>query len=182
MKVALALLPGREIQNRVNRLAWQIHRRWNTGTKPRALPPHVSLKQPFEVEGEFAHVERYVAGLAAELTRFELVLKGCLLWETVFAIDVEPSTKLRGLHARLNAELPHFVSDASAPFDGDRYHFHLTVATGGASPAVYREIYEEYGDESFAGSVLATELAMFVYDTRVEGAWQYMSHTVLPLG
>jgi 2'-5' RNA ligase len=185
MKVAFALLPGRDVQNRVNRLAWSIHQRWNTGTRPRAIPPHVSLKQPFEVEdgAEFAAIDRYLAGLAAEVRPVELVLRGILLWETVFAVDVEPSATLLGLHARLNADLARIVRNPGAPFDGAGYHFHLTVATGGANADAYREIYLAHRDIEFTGPATASELAKFVYDTRPgPGALQYMTHTVLALG
>ena len=185
MKVAFALLPRREVQNRVNRLAWDIHLRWGTGTRPRAIPPHISLKQPFDVDGpgDFEAVERYMATLAAELRPIELVLRGFMLWDTIFAVDVETSPTLLGLHARLNADLSGLVRDASAPFDGNAYHFHLTIMTGGASADAYREIFAAHRDQAFEGTAIAAELAMFVYDTRPgPGAWKYMTHTVLALG
>lgn len=182
MKVAFALLPGLALQNDVRRLGWEIHERWSTGTRPRALPPHVSLKQPFDVDGDFPAVERYFATLAASVAPVDLQLGKLLLWETVLSIDVASSPSLLALHARLNVELRGVVRDPAAPFDGERYHFHLTIATGGASADTYREIHATYAEAMAARVARATELAMFVYDTRRPDAWQYMTHTVLPLG
>jgi 2'-5' RNA ligase len=181
VKATLALLTDRNIENRVNRLAWGIHRRWRTGVRPRCLPAHVSLKQPFEIGDGLDALEGYAAGLAAEVAPFAVEADGFFGWETVFGVAVRDSATLRGLHERLNRELPARFGDVSAPFDGDAYRFHLTVAAGGASPETYREIFAAHGAEPFPPFFTARELALFVYDEAAPGVWEYMVHTVLPL-
>src|SRR5437660_876017 len=74
---------------------------------------------------------------------------GCVPWECYTrqckreGVDVKETPALRALHNRLNRELPALFGDVSAEHDGADYHFHVTVATGGASAETYRSIYAE---------------------------------------
>ena len=181
MKVAYALLVPRAVENRVQRMAWDIHRRWRTGLRPRSIPPHVSLKQPFDVGDDLAPAERVLAALASDVGPVPLRARGFLLWDTVFAIDVEPTATLRGLHARVNRDLSRVLPDPAAPYDGDAYHFHLTVMTGGATVAAYQEIQRAFAQQPFPDEFLAREVALFVYDDADPVALQYMLHTVRSL-
>lgn len=49
MKAAFALLADTETHNLVRKLSWDIHRKYHTGIDICRLPPHVSLKQPFDI-------------------------------------------------------------------------------------------------------------------------------------
>ncbi len=178
MKAAYALLVPRAIENRVQHLAWDIHRRWRTGVRPRGIPPHVSLKQPFDVGDDLAAAENCLADFAREVGPVSIRCRGYLRWDTVLAVDVEPTATLRGLHARVNRDLAAVLADPRAPFDGDLYHFHLTVMTGGATVDAYREIHESLAGQPFADTFLAREVAMFVYDDTNPGELLYMLHTV----
>lgn len=181
MKATLALLTNRKIENRVNHLAWQIHRRWNTGLQPRCLPAHISLKQPFEIGEDLNALEGYLAKFSTDVAPFPIHLGEFYVWETVFGVQVQETYPLHDLHDRLNRELPARFGDISAPFDGDAYRFHLTIATGGAIPEVYQEIYATHGDGAFPTVFTAREVAAFVYAESRPGAWEYMVYTVLPL-
>lgn len=49
MKATFALLANAEIHNLVRKLAWDNHQKYHTGIDVCRLPPHISLKQPFDI-------------------------------------------------------------------------------------------------------------------------------------
>src|SRR5690349_11338394 len=126
MRATFALLTNRHIENQVNRLAWQINLRFQTGVQPRCLAAHVSLKQPFDIGANLALLEHYMVDFAATVPPVAIELTECFVWETVFAVGVKETATLRALHNRLNQELPALFGDVSAMHDGAGYHFHLT--------------------------------------------------------
>ena len=181
MRATFALLTNRQIENQINRLAWQINLRFQTGVQPRCLAPHVSLKQPFDIGDRLDALEQYMAGFATTVPPVDIELTDFFVWETVFAVNVKETKTLRTLHNRLNQELPRLFGDVSALHDGEEYHFHLTVATGGATVETYQRIYEAFAQMPIAARFTAYELAMFVYHEQPSGSRDYMTHTVLPL-
>lgn len=182
MKAGLALLTNRAVENAVNRLAWDINRQWQTGVVARSYPAHISLKQPCEIGDRLADWEAYMAAFAASIPPLPIELAGLYVWETVLGIDVRETAALRELHNRLNRELPPIFGDVRADHDGDGYHFHMTVAMGGASAPTYRAIYDACAGLPLPASFTATEICLFAGYERAEGGWQYMLHTTLPLG
>jgi 2'-5' RNA ligase len=173
------------VENAVARIAWDVHRRWRTGVSVRRLPPHVSLKQPFEC-GESPHdlvrLEAYLAGLAADTPPLALEPAGFVAWGALFGLDICETPQLRALHRRLNRELPSIVGgEAAAPFDGPDYRFHMTVTAGGASPDTYREVVETYAGTPVPPAFFASEAALFVYDEPEPGRWEYLMYAALPL-
>jgi 2'-5' RNA ligase len=182
IKATCALLADRETQNEVNRLAWEVHRRWATGLVARRLPAHVSLKQPFTINDDLSGFERYVTDFARKTQPFEIELDGFFVWPTVFGIAVEESPALRAQHNLLNQELPEIFGDVSADFDGDAYRFHMTIATGGAMTAACPDIQKAYANQPFKRRFQARELGIFVYDIRSDGSFDFMMYTVLQLG
>jgi 2'-5' RNA ligase len=181
VRATFALLTNRVIENQVNSLAWQIHLRWYTGVTPRCLAPHISLKQPFDIGDDLKVIEQYMAAFASTVAPVPIELTGYYNWETTFAVEVKENPALRALHDRLNRELPTLFSDVSAEHDGAGYHFHLTIATGGASAETYRSIYTEHSNPPLVTQFRAQELALFVYHERSTGEQEYMTHTVMPL-
>jgi 2'-5' RNA ligase len=112
MRAALALLADREASNLVRRLSWQIHGKYHTGLAITRLPPHISLKQPFEIS-DTGGLEAYMLELARDtgpfdirLTQLQLIpiesegIRFGLLW-----IEVQENETLRRLHETLNREL-----------------------------------------------------------------------------
>jgi 2'-5' RNA ligase len=182
IKTTCGLLADRNLQNEVGRLAWDVHRRHATGLLGRRLPAHVSLKQPFAIDDEFAGFEKYVHGLAARIEPCEIELDGFFSWPGVFGVQVRESPALRNLHTLLNVELGGLFGDVRADFDGDAYQFHMTIAAGGASAAVYGDIGEEYAAVGFRRSFLARELGIFVYDVQDDGGFDFMLHSIVPVG
>ncbi len=59
MKATFALLANTEVHNQVRKLSWDIHQKYRTGIDICRLPPHISLKQPFDV-AEVGPVETYM--------------------------------------------------------------------------------------------------------------------------
>jgi 2'-5' RNA ligase len=181
MKAGFALLTNRTVENAVNRLAWDIHTRWAIGVASRCYPAHISLKQPFELGNRLTEFEAYMAAFTASTPPLQIEVGKLLLWDTVLVFDVRETPTLRGLHNRLNRELPPLFGDVQAEHDGDEYHFHMTVASGGASADMYRAIHAAYGDVAPPAAFTVHELGLFTGYERAPGAWQFMLHTVLPL-
>jgi len=111
--------------------------------------PHVSLKLPF-VTTDLKSVSMYLQEFAATASPMTLTLTGLELWTVhaegsksgVLFLNVAEQDVLRALHLRLNQELSERFVNTQAPYDGVGFHFHLTLATGGASAETYRRILE----------------------------------------
>lgn len=189
MKATFALLADHQIHNFVRKLSWDIHGKYHTGIDMCRLPPHISLKQPFDIS-DLDLLSEYMAELAqsiepfqAQLTHLELVdatidgLESGILW-----LKVEETEFLRGLHNRLNEELTARFGNVPAEYDGANYHFHMAVAIGGQSTETYRKILDEFKDQLVNLQYTVQELVMFVYDERTAVNAGYMTYIVLPLG
>ena len=100
-----------------------------------------------------------------------------ILW-----VDVEETEKLRGLHNRLNEELNQRFGNIPADFDGDAYHFHMTVMMGGQPLEMYRKFLAEVSNPKINMSLTVKELAMFVYDEPMGPNGEYLSYKILPVG
>lgn len=189
MKATFALLANRQVYNLVRKLAWEVHRKYHTGIDVTRLPPHISLKQPFDI-ADLALLEDYMFELAGSISPFEVTLTGLqivpaktgeldsgILW-----IDVQETELLRELHNRLNHELEQRLGNAQAPFDGAAYHFHMTVAIGGQPFEVYQKILAEFSGRVVNPNSMLQELALLGYDDEASLDKGYLTYMVLPLG
>jgi len=189
MKATFALLANIEAHNIVRKLAWEIHQKHHTGTKHASLPPHVSLKQPFNVSN-LSVLEKYMDELAKSIQPFEVTLTEVQVVPTAFGgidygilwVDVDETKELRGLHNRLNAELNERFGNTSADFDGDRYHFHMTAMMGGQPFDVYQKFLSEIPDPKVNLRFTVRKLAMFVYDEPMGPNSDYLCYRILPVG
>jgi 2'-5' RNA ligase len=188
VKATFAFLADNEIHNLVRKLSWDIHQKYRTGIDVCRLPPHISLKQTFDISN-LDSLSDYMAGLAgsiqpfqAHLTHLELVdatidgLESGILW-----LNVEETEFLRGLHNRLNEELTTRFGNVPAEFDGDSYHFHMAVAIGGQPIETYRRILHEFKERHVNLQCMVRDLVMFVYDERSDVNAGYMTYMILPL-
>jgi 2'-5' RNA ligase len=188
VKATFALLAKAEIHNLVRRLSWDIHRKYRTGIDICRLPPHISLKQPFDIS-DLNPLEEYMTELADHIQPFEINLTGLELIEAtideletgILWLKVDEMILLRQLHNRLNQELTLRFGDVSAAFDGPEYHFHMTVAIGGQPVDTYKKIYSEFAGQLKDLQYVARELGMFVYDDREEINAGYITYKILPL-
>lgn len=189
MKAAFALLADTDVHNLVRKLSWDFHQKSHTGTRHCCLPPHISLKQPFRI-ASLPGLENYMDEFAQSIEPFEVQLTDLHLWSTfasrveygILYIDVQETTELRQLHNRLNAELEQRFGSVPADFDGDAYHFHMTVMLGGQPIEVYRRFYSEIENPRINCSFVVRELGMFVYDEPMGPDGDYLSYRILPLG
>jgi hypothetical protein len=69
-----------------------------------------------------------------------------------------------------------------ADYDGEQYHFHMTVMMGGQPVDVYRKFYSEIPDPKINVRFTTRELAMFVYDEPLSPTSEYLCYRRLPLG
>ena len=188
MKAAFALPANMEVHNLVRKLSWEMHQKYRTGTRHVSLPPHVSLKQPFGVS-DFSALEDYMHELAGSIEPFEVTLNELQVIPISFGgaeygilwIDVGESEELRGLHNRLNEELDQHFGNTQADFDGDDYHFHMTVMIGGGPPDIYRMFLSQVADLKVNLRFPVKELAMFVYDEPMGPNGEYLCYKILPI-
>jgi 2'-5' RNA ligase len=188
MKATFALLADSETHNLVRKLSWDIHQKYRTGIDVCRLPPHISLKQPFEISDVDA-LSEYMTELAQELEPFQTLLTHLELIETtmdglhtgILWLNVQETEFLRQLHNRVNDELTERFGNTQAEFDGADYHFHMTVAIGGQPIETYREILDEFKDRLVNLAFTVQEMVMFVYDERTAVNAGYMTYRILPL-
>jgi len=189
MKATFAFLADNHIHNLVRKLSWDIHQKYRTGIDVCRLPPHISLKQPFDIS-DLDSLSEYMTELAgsiehfqARLTQLELIeaaidgLESGILW-----MNVEETKTLRRIHNRLNEELTARFGNVPADFDGERYHFHMSVAIGGQPIETYRTILDEFKDRLGNLQYTVRDLVMFVYDERSDVNAGYITYKILPLG
>lgn len=189
MRAAFALLANHKIHNIVRKLSWEIHQKYRTGTRHISLPPHISLKQPFPI-GDLPALEDYMAELASSIQPFdvrltELQVKPISSGGTTYGllwIDVEETPELRNLHNRLNDELNQRFGNTPADFDGEQYHFHMTVMLGGQTVDIYRKFYSEIPNPKLNLQFTVKELGMFVYEEPMGPNGEYLCYKILPIG
>lgn len=188
MKATFALLADSETHNLVRKLSWDIHQKYRTGIDVCRLPPHISLKQPFDIS-DLDVLSEYMTELAQGLEPFEMLLTHLELVETtmdglhtgILWLNVQETEFLRGLHERVNHELTARFGNVPAEFDGADYHFHMTVAIGGQPIETYREILDEFKDRLVNLACTVQEMVMFAYDERTAVNAGYMTYRILPL-
>ncbi len=170
-------------------MAWRLHLAYRTGISVRRLPPHISLKQPFDIDSIDA-IEEFAETFGHGLKPPALWLTGYHLWElpeskphsSVLSVLVEETTELRELHNRLNHELSQRFGQRQADFNGDAFAFHLTIAAASGLTDIYRQAFEECSQSPFSPwAVEARELALFLYERQGTEDWQYATYKVLPM-
>jgi 2'-5' RNA ligase len=189
MKATFALLANTEVHNVVRKLQWEIHQKYHTGTIDCRLPPHISLKQPFAIS-ELYGLEEYMNDLARTIIPFDVTLTELQLLPLSFErmefgllwIDIQESKQLRQLHNRINQELNQRFGNTQADFDGESYHFHMTVMMGGQTIDTYGKLFSEISDRKINLRYEIRELAMFVYDEPMGPRGEYLTYKILPIG
>jgi 2'-5' RNA ligase len=179
LKAAIALLPERELSNRISAAAVLAH--GATGGRMRwpRLPVHLTLEQPFAIEA-VPPIERYVEQLAREITPVAVELGPVEIQppssngpEAVVWVRVRDCPALLDFRRRLRRDLGGAVAGASAPPDTDDHRFHLTL---GFLPAAGLTSPDRL--PSFAGSTtMMRELGLFLYDGLPRAGWQCMLYS-----
>lgn len=100
-----------------------------------------------------------------------------ILW-----IDVEETELLRELHNRLNHDTNLLFGDTRADFDGDAYHFHMTVMMCGQLMDICRKYQSDIQHSKVNLRYTARELAMFVHDEPMGPHNDSLCYRILPFG
>ena len=189
MKATFVLLANPEVHNFVRKLSWDIHQKYRTGTRHASLPPHISLKQPFNIS-DLSALEKYMSELALSIQPFDVSLTEIQTVPTFYEgieygilwLKVNETKILRELHDRLNHDLNLHFGNTQADFDGEAYRFHMTIMMCGQ----LMEICTKYESELLSSKVdllyTAKELAMIVYDEPMGPHGDYLCYKILPLG
>jgi 2'-5' RNA ligase len=186
MKAAIALLVDYRVHNRIRKLALELYRKYGVGL-PGYIPYHITLKQPFEIV-DLPSFEAYFDQFAASVEPFPIMLRQLelivsldeqgeqgLIW-----VSVAESAALRALHNRVIQELAERFENTAVRYEGAEYRFHVTVATGGQPPEVYRRASEEYRGLAVDLTYTAREMALFCSETGALGT--FFVYKILPLG
>ncbi|MFZ2650028.1 MAG: 2'-5' RNA ligase family protein [Burkholderiaceae bacterium] len=95
-----------------------------------AAPPHITLKLGFKAT-ELGSYENYLDELAKTTAPVEIGLNNIGKFEEgILFLDVEQNHKLDHLRRRIVRELSSRFGVQPRPLEGDRYHFHATLAYG----------------------------------------------------
>ena len=186
MKAAIALLADCRIQNFVRKIAFDLNRKYNIDFLASYLPAHISLKQPFSFES-MEKLENYFNLLAESIKPFEIELNKIYYtkWKEygILGLNVKETSILRNLHNQINRELNELFENASAPHDGDTYHFHLTIELGKiAGENVYKNYFNNLEDIKVNLSYTVRDIALFYYADESFKVSSFMNYKVLPLG
>jgi len=131
-----------------------------------------------------------MVALAASLSAVEIHLTDMQAIKTTISdldtgilwLDVAQTEVLQELHRRVNRELKERFGHTPANYDGDTYHFHMTIAIGTQPYSVYQKVVNSYESTRIDLRFLAKKLAMFVYDENFQLDRGYMTYKILPLG
>lgn len=176
LQAAIALLPDAELSNHLAAAALSAHAACNGRLRWPRLPPHLSLKQPFEIDS-LPLVEQVIDQLSYELGPVRVTLGGIEVQppslgspEAVVWVGVEADPSLVALEQRIEQELSPAAVDAATPFVSDAYRFHVTL---GFLPAA--SLGECAAPLSLVGATATfPELGLFVYDGLPRAGWQCM--------
>jgi len=189
MKTCFVLLLDSAMHNRMRRLAFELHRDYQTGFQGALIPPHISLKQPFRIADVDA-AEAYFDAFAASVAPFDVALAGVEVQPVVGPaggtgivwIAVCESPTLRGLHTRLNVELAERFANTEADYDGPAYRFHATVVLGGQTTDIYRRIADELRPPALPPTCRIREMLMCYIDDDSFAPGTFITYKTLPLG
>ena len=188
MKAAFILGVDHRVHNFIRNLARDIDRRYHTGFLSTWMPPHISVKLPFNVPSLDA-IEEYFDLLAPSIEPIEIRLNKLELstWsdgdetQGVLWLVVQQNPELRDLHLRINRELAQRFKDTRARYDGPDFRFHATVAIRRAPLKTYQDIYADYRDTEVDLCYTARYMSLVWVDDSVDpGAGCIFK--ILPLG
>lgn len=171
MKATFVLIANIEAENLGRKILLDAHRIGSVGFESTRLPLHVSLKQPFEIES-LEEVERYFDEFSKKLSPFKIKLTTLdVLPSKVFGVDsgllwlsAEETMALRQTHNMLNDELEARFGCCKADFDGESYHFHMTIAIGNQPFEVYKMVYGDL-DKLYNQDFIFDEIGLLYYDS-----------------
>ena len=182
-QIAFALVLDTPTFNATQELSVALWQEFQLVPRTATYTPHISFKQPFacdDLEAVEAYFDAFATGWepveikVGEMKIYEYPDNGrsmAMLW-----LEVAANSALRNMHREVNAGLKAKFENTAAPFDGDNYRFHLTLA-GGQPCEVLQPAYEAYKGQDFGWCFTAREIAMFY----LTPGWA-MIYKIAPLG
>ncbi len=128
-------------------------------------------------------LERYFDELAASIPPFwveldEITYSGWTGY-SILGVNVIETPTSRALHNRLNRELSDLTRDASAPFDGETYRFHMTIELGQTEMEdPYLAYFDNLTKKCVNLAFYAKEIALFYYTGKDH--LSFFNYKVLP--
>lgn len=171
MKATIVLIADTAGENFGRQVMLDAHKAGNLGFEMARLPQHVSLKQPFVIQG-LAEMEQFFDEFARGWQPVEIhfdrlniypnsalggVPSGCM------SIEVKATKELQDMQRELFKRLEERFGDCPAEHDDD-YVFHMTVAIGGAPYENYQAAYEALAERDFAQSFVFDRMGLLYYD------------------
>lgn len=160
----IALVPGKELRERVLRIKERMQRDFNAGHALKS-PAHVTLQMPFrrKIADESAIVaalDRFAAGEAP----FDVHLEGfgCFAPRVIFIKLVNPQPVIE-LHRRLKTVLQDSAGFADSEIMKS-VQPHMTVATRDLTKQAFEEAWPVYQDEEFSGSFNVNSLFLLKHN------------------
>lgn len=118
---------GEEIHNSLTRLQLALLKDHGSDLRLETSP-HITLKQAFQTK-DVGPFERYFDRLVDEVDPFDIRVRDVGFFEEgIIYADVEHSTELDALRARLLRDLSNEFGVQPYPIEDERYHFHATLA------------------------------------------------------
>ena len=181
MKCTFALLVDDKIHNLMRKKALKMHFETGCGFYAAQLPPHISLKQPFEID-DLKKAEDYFDKLSKSIRPFSITVGPTFVWKNLFALDVAENPELRECHNKINRELKEIFENPSALHDGDSYAFHATIAINRKDDSVFSEVYGKVKDEAVSFEYTPDKIAMFYYDDDKYEGGTFITYKIDELG
>ncbi|MCW5852523.1 MAG: 2'-5' RNA ligase family protein [Anaerolineae bacterium] len=126
------------------------------------IEPHITLKTPFEA-AILTPFERVLDDLASELSPFEIHITAIHWFEPdVIFLDMIQDTRLDTLRRRLLVALAELGVHPEA-VEGEGYHFHITVAWGLPTVAIW-QLWKRWQGMPVALTTACAELALVAND------------------
>lgn len=137
MDVAYVIPVNEEVQNFVSKVQMDVVRTCGAGPRFHGTP-HITLKLSFRTAA-IESFEPHLDGLAAQIEPFEIRVGDIDFFDPgVMFLDVERNSELEHLRQRILRELLDGYGVTPYDIEGDRFHFHVTVAYDLSPPTFAR--------------------------------------------
>ncbi len=147
----IALIPGREISDRVQAVKERMKAGYNAGHALRS-PAHITLQMPFKRNSRMeAVIFEALEKFALKESPFSLEINGygCFPPRVIF-VRIIDHKEVKSLHARLKKVLKDELGFSQAEVMND-VQPHMTVATRDLTKEAFREAWPEFKKEEFSG-------------------------------
>lgn len=189
MKACLAILADYKLHNYARKIAFEAHKKYDTGFIAARLPQHITLGPSFEVEDPY-EIEEYFNSLSKTVEPFDITAEKIDLMVVgdeadslgILWMDIKENQKLKELHNKIY----NYINEEGYKVDkvpGDGiYHFHSTIILGQHHADIYRNIFNSIENKELNYTFKAKEIALFCPPDHCSKMGTYITLKVLPLG